>query len=245
MAVATPVLERVSDTEETRVLNYNPTTEEDELHNSRISRNYQKLINPEATISDLLHPEVNDTYVPAEIKPQAPAAEPVEDKKEEIYRVESARTDSYLFRADSFLYQKEATAQEEAIKEVAAQEEADEEENEDLRPTATTIQYKTTGTKKTEEEGTFENKHAAKHVSFSKRDKIIIAVVVSVIVALFVLIVVNSAIITGLNNDLGSLQSSLNQARNVYQRVANEVTDYNSNLENTVNALAESLGMSK
>lgn len=238
MAVATPVLEREK-VENKSAYGYSVQAEEDTIHNSLISERYQRIVNPNAT---RVEPEMTFEAKPAEqnIAEEAQVSAPAPAEAQPLYRVESARTHSALFCADSPINQAVERQQE-----IVAETESDEEENEDLRPTQTTIQYKTASAKKTEEEGVIENSAAAKRMSLSKRDKIIIGVVVSIIVALFVLIIVNSAIITGLNNDLGSLQSSLNQAKSVYQRVANEVTEYNANLEETVRALAESLGMSK
>ncbi len=215
MAVATPVLERRIGVREENS-DYVPERTADEIHNARIKDNYARLINPETKISDIKNEPKAETAetpvedVPAQQKMQAP------------YFVESARTNADVFRADSAINSWAQIAK----PETASQQDNEEEESEDLRPTLTTIQYKTTGTKKTVEEGVIANTSAEKRVNLSKRDKIIIAVVVSVIVALFVLIIVNAAIISGLNSDLGSLQSSLENVRGSYAGVSGELNDF-------------------
>ncbi len=79
----------------------------------------------------------------------------------------------------------------------------------------------------------------------TKKEKIIIAVVVSVIVALFALIIINSAIISGLNSDISSLQSSLTEVRVTYSSVNEQVSGFANNLIETVRVFAEMNGMIK
>lgn len=238
MAVATPVLER--------------TQQADELHNSLIRERYAKLINPETKLSDLrpqsaapVQEAAAVDYATAEFvaAEPAPAMEqaPVAYVQEKPYLVENARADADIFRADSAINRKVTVVQPQAT----AQIETVEEENEDLRPTSTTMQFTTQAKSTAYEEGKIENTSAEKRISLSKRDKIAIAVVVAVIVALFALIIINSAIISGLNNDLSSLQSSLISAKMAYAGVSQDVADYNANLSETVRHLAESLGMVK
>lgn len=242
MAVATPVLER--------------TQQADELHNSLIKERYAKLINPETKLSDL-RPQsaapvqeaatvdyANAEFVAAEPAPVMEQA-PVAYVQEKPYLVENARADADIFRADSAINRKVTVVQPQAQPQATAQIETVEEENEDLRPTSTTMQFTTQAKSTAYEEGKIENTSAEKRISLSKRDKIAIAVVVAVIVALFALIIINSAIISGLNNDLSSLQSSLISAKMAYAGVSQDVADYNANLSETVRHLAESLGMVK
>lgn len=237
MAVATPVLER--------------TQQADELHNSLIRERYAKLINPETKLSDL-RPQaaapVQEAAVvdyataePAPVMEQAPVAY----VQEKPYLVENARADADIFRADSAINRKVTVVQPMVQPQATAQIETVEEENEDLRPTSTTMQFTTQAKSDAFEEGKIENTSAGKRISLSKRDKIAIAVVVAVIVALFALIIINSAIISGLNNDLSSLQSSLISAKMAYAGVSQDVADYNANLSETLKHLAESLGMVK
>ncbi len=238
MAVATPVLERRSDTAERT--DFYPVHSEDELHNSMIKENYARLINP-----DFYKKEVaQETSVPVfEEQPQAiESAYSAPVATQEIakpYLIEGARADADIFRADSPVNRKIAQT------ETFAQADSDEEENEDLRPTSTTIQYKTSDVKSTVEEGVIAKSDAEKRTGLSKRDKIIIAVVVSVIVALFVLIIVNSAIISNLNNDLNSLQSSLTNVKAAYAGVSDEISDYWQGIGETVEQFARTNGMVK
>lgn len=246
MAVATPVLERrIEDTQEEVRYSYNSRQIDDEIHNSRIRDIYQQLINPETKMSD---------FRPAAPAQQAPeqfvqAATPVQQVAQvaapmqtETRFVEGARTDSELFRADSAINRKVTFVQEEAQPVVNVQQTVIEEENEDLMPTRTTMQYNAEN-KETDAEGTVVNASAKKRIQLTKRDKIVVAVVVAVIVALFALIIVNSAIISNVNNDLSTLQTSLKAARGTYEQVSNELADYESNFDETLRALAESLGM--
>ncbi|MDE5729425.1 MAG: hypothetical protein K2I20_04545 [Clostridia bacterium] len=245
MAYATPVLERNEVTEE-RKFNYAPCMT-DEEHNMRIKKNYAMLINPEMRLDDVLGRSVEEVKAaaPAEVAPAAPViasapAAPVIIEKP--YRVENARADSPLFRADNPINRRILNVQKQVAE---AQPSVEEEENEDLRPTPTTIQYKTTGVQNTVEEGKIANIGAEKRTSLNKKEKIIIAVVVSVIVALFALIIINSAIISNLNNDLSSLQSSLTDVRGAYSGVDAQVSGFASNLLETVRGFAESNGMIK
>lgn len=239
MAVATPILERKTEEERRESYGYTSQMTADELHNSRISNIYAKLINPDSKMSD---------FKPAEEQPQVPVQEeaPVQNYSaqvapaEGIYLVENARADADIFRADSAINMR-AEAQQMSSEPVMQASPSDE-ENEDLLPSRTTMQYSTEAKKETEE-GSISNRSAVKRVSLSKRDKVIIAVVVSVIIALFVLIIVNSAIISSVNSDLGSLHSSLNTARSSYESVLNEVSEYQENFEQTLESLANSYGM--
>ena len=252
MAVATPVLERKSILQE----------KEDEKHNALIGERYAQLINPENKIADLK----NGTNVPVQettvsnvqeavpVQMSAPVqeivAQPVIESVQseadthtyyaEPYLAPSGRADGEIFRADSEINRRLRATQ---LEVAAVQTESDEDENEDLRPTQTTIQYRTENVKKTVEEGATVNTRASKRLSFSTRDKIVIVAVVTVIVALLALIIVNSAIISGINNDINSLQRSLNSAKNAYSKVNEHINEYTSNLEDTVRALAEKLGM--
>ena len=216
MAVAAPVLERIVEEEQISApVRVAPSMTADELHNSQMRENLAKILNPEAKMSDF---SFNS--------PKAAAAEPVvfaEPAIEEMaapaqpYLVQNARADADIFRADS-IFNRVAAAP------VVDEVEIEEEENEDLRPTPTTIQYKTAG-HKTVEEGKIANTSAEKRVGLTKKQKIVIAVVVSVIITLLALIIVNSAIITNLNNDLSSLQSHLSSVKTAANNINNQISD--------------------
>ncbi|MDE7439092.1 MAG: hypothetical protein K2N23_01095 [Clostridia bacterium] len=227
MAVLAPVLERKLNTAE------NVTTEEsrdvnmsaEERHNSRIKVNYAKLINPDTTVGDVIRRE------PA---PQQRIVEPVREQKP--FLVENARANSELFRADSAINRKQV--------EVNAQ--AEEEENEDLRPTAETIKYKSDVASKLVIDDKISNKQT-KASKLSKRDKVIIAVSLLVIVALFVLVIINSAVLSNLNSEISYLESDLASVQDTYAEVVQDKTAYldEENIMHVVSEFADKLGMIK
>ncbi len=211
MAVAIPVLEREITEEKEVSYNFTSRMTADELHNSKIRENYARLMNPELKLGDLIAEKPANANMQRSEAQSAPAVEP--------YLVENARADSDLFRADSPINRridvKEAT--------LFAEQETEEEDNEDLRPTLTTIQYKTSDAKVTVEEGKIRNAAAEKRSVLGKREKIIIGVVIAVIVSLFALIIINSAIISNINQDLNSLQSSLISVKAGYATASDNV----------------------
>lgn len=239
MAVATPVLERNAVTEEK--LNYGYSRMAEEEHNARIKRNYAMLINPETRLDEMLGREEVAAIATEERAEEAliPTAASREIIFQKPYLVENARADSAIFRADSPVNRRTL----EVAPQVVAKADNEEEENEDLRPTLTTIQYRTAGVQATIEEGKIENTGAEKRAGLAKRDKIIIAAVVSIILALFVLIIVNSAIISGLNSDIGSLQSSLTTVKGAYAGVSDQVSLFTDGLSETVENFARLHGM--
>ena len=234
MSVASPVLERKVNTEaesDYRKEIYGGTVlSDDEKHNSKISSNYAKLINPECKLHDIITREAEP------VKEREPLFMTVhrEERNEKPYLVENARADSDIFRADSAINRR-------AESKVIVASNVEEEENEDLRPTQTTIQYKTAGVKTNTEEGKIENASSKKRLS--KKEKITIAAIVSVVIALFVLIIINSAIISNVSSDISALQSSLESAKVTYTEVIGERQEYLANLQGTVDNFAISNGM--
>ena len=230
MAVA--VLERNVNTlekiEEERKVNsgFNSQMTADEQHNAQIRENYARLISDTTNVDEVLGRSQSA---------EAPKARNV--LFAEPYFAESARTSSEIFRADSPINRKVADVQP-----VMAVEEG-EEENEDLRPTSTTIQYKTYGVKKTVEEGEAANVATEKRTGLSKKEKIVIAAEVSIIVAMLILIIVNSAVISSINADLGNLQTSLTTVKLSYSNISDEVTDLSQNAVQNAKEFAESIGM--
>lgn len=238
MAVATPELEmRIEGTQEEVRRESVPQTY-DEIHNARISDIFAKIMRSDTKMSDFR------ASMPVQQAPEQEVNMVVTPVQPEARFVEGARTDAQIFRADSAINRRVTIIQAEEQPEVIASAAVTEEENEYSMPTRTTMQY-TTENKEADEAGTVVNASAEKRIRLAKRDKIIIAVVVSIIVALFALIIINSVLISGLNNDLSSLQTSLKNARSAYDHVTNEITDYKSNFGETLRALAERLGMIK
>ena len=117
-----------------------------------------------------------------------------------------------------------------------------EDESEDLRPTATTIQYQTIsadGTaivgRRTMQEGEIsrpaEMQDKTEKITLTRRDKVILGVILGLILAVFVLIIVNSAIISGLNSDITQLEGMADTARAEYSEALAEydsVTSYDN-----------------
>lgn len=207
MAVDTPVLERITkDTEKKCSVPSRMDFMAEEEHNARIRDTYARLINPDNKIEDV--------FKRAEAKASAVAEKPVSQSapapvKRSIagshaYVVENARADAAIFRADSSVNAQRAQIAQ-VKKEVAVTTPA-EEENEDLRPTPTTIQYQTIGMKSVTKTTAATKKSA---VTFGKREKIIVAVFVAVVIALITLVLVNATIISNLNAEIASVQDSI------------------------------------
>lgn len=237
MSVA--ILERKVNTENEREVRDNYISAE-EKHNSQISANYARLINPENSIRDIL--ARGEAVLSDEKSVMVTEREPAFKRVTEVapYRVENARANADIFRADSLVNKRSAVA-------VAEAQPADEEDDEDLRPTQTTIQYQTVGVKKTEEGkiATQAKTSSKRTLQLTKKDKITVAVAFAVIVALFVLIIVNSAIIAGLNNEVSILQDSLAKAESVYTEVLSQKNAYmdDGNLFDIVSDFASNNGM--
>ena len=223
MAV-TPVLERKVNTEESVTAEVSRTTtmSADECHNSRIKVNYAKLINPDTTIGDV---------IPKEPVRQQQVVEPVRIQKP--FLVEDARANSPIFRADSAINLRQT---EEA--------QAEEEDNEDIRPTAETIKYKSAS--KIVIDDKISNKQT-KASKMKKRDKVLLAVALLVIVALFVLVVINSAVLSNLNSEISTLQSNLETVKDSYAEVVQNKEAYfdPQNILQVVNDFAQKFGMIK
>lgn len=231
MAVAAPVLERRTAMEErtSRVYNAAPIT--DEEHNARIRQNYARLINPENKIDAAL-----DRAPVAEV--EAPVATEQKVSYAQPAFVENARADADIFHAHSEINLRLAAQQ----KQISAEMSSDEEEDEDLRPTLTTIQYKTTGVKNSVEEGKIENTGVEKRTGLSKRDKIIIAAIVSVVLVMLILVIVNSAVLSNINGDVSSLQSSLTALKGSYEGVKDEINPWLDLTEEDIANIAKELG---
>lgn len=226
------LLDRKETEEKERTYGYNSAIMANEEDIARIRRNYAKLINPETKIDELLGRETA-------VAQQEVVAEPVRrtNLDEKISLVQNARADSDLFRAYSSINR--------TVAEATTEQDSDEEENEDLRPTPTTIQYRTAGVKGTVEEGKLRNSNAEKRAILNKKEKIIIAVAVSVIIALFALIIINSAIISKLNGDIGTLQSSLTTLKGAYAGISDNVKEYLADIGTKIADFAQSRGMVK
>lgn len=231
MAVATPVLERRTATEVRTSRNYYTAPITDEEHNARIKQNYARLINPENKLDEALNrAPVAEVEAPVAPEQQASSAQPA--------FVQSARADADIFNAHSEINQRLAAQQ----RQIIAEQSSGEEEDEDLRPTITTIQYKTTGVKNTVEEGKIENTDVEKRTSLSKKDKIIIAAIVGAIILMLVLVIVNSVVLSNINGDVSYLQSSLTTLKGSYEGVKDEINPWLSMTEEDVARIAAQFG---
>ncbi len=239
------------------VLDRETEREIEESEYNRIKRNYSMLINPELKAGDLLGNKYDEQAAAqaqamqarqmqmqamqeqiAAMKMQNAAVENTVAVPEQPYLVQNARADSILFRADSEVNRNRMQQAEQM-----ATEEDEDEENEDLRPTPATIQYRTAGVQKTEQEGVLQSAKPEKHSVLTKKEKIVIAVVVSVFVALFALIIINSAIISNISNEINSLESSLAVAKQEFAEVDGRYSSFIENIAKTVEEFAKANGM--
>ena len=212
MAVDTPVLEsRVQESSVNEVVPARRINLTEEEHNARIKDTYARLINPNYNrVEDVFDNAAQPVEAPVMQAEPIQTAAPVDNSP---YFVENARATAAIFRADS------------AINAVSAQQETmvapEEEENEDLRPTATTIQYQTLG-KAEKKVNSVTDKRS--HV-FGKKEKILLAVFVLVIVALVTLVIVNSAIINNLNSEIFNVQEKISTVRGAISGVKSSMED--------------------
>ncbi len=236
MAVSTPVLEREL-TREKPNTEFAARISADEEHNSRIKKNYAMLINPEAKLDEVLgrsETEAKSVSVQA-VAPIVSAREIAIERKP--YFVENARATAAIFRADSPVNKLAADRL------MSVSQESEDEESEDLRPTPTTIQYKTSGVQNSIVKSQAENVSAEKRSALSRKEKIAIAVVAAVIVALIVMVIINSAIISGINSELSTLQSTLTTVKGTYGGINDQINSFAENLTETVENFAYNHGM--
>lgn len=229
MAIASPVLERKvtaspEDAQQAQKAEYTSTTmSEEEIHNARIRDNYARLINPDYKISDLFNQQ--EATAQPEVKPLVDVNVNTANvaRQARPYLVENARADAAIFRADSQINRRISDYIPESAK-------ADEEEdNEDLRPTKTTIQYKTMLDSANKKKDIKINQKSEDHV-LAKKEKIIIATFISVVVALFTLVIINSIVIANLNADIAAVEDKLVAVRgalaNVSETINNSVIQF-------------------
>ena len=242
MAVATPVLEKRINTASPEVVNsYSVSSfEQDAIHNANIKNNFARLMNPQNKAADALG-RVQQVQQP--VQPAAPtavsssaniifSAQPVinaapvapqpqitvaPQQTASPYLVKDARADAAIFRADSEINKVRNIAP--VIPSAQVVDYTEEEEDENLRPTATTIQYKTA--EKTLKEVRVENAST----SLSKKEKIIIGTFVGIVVMLFALIIINAAIISSLSVDISNLNNSLATLQNTAAQVQEQVEE--------------------
>ena len=211
MAVDTPVLERrTSELNRTNNVPFAVPTrseyEAEDEHNARIKDNYARLINPNNKIEDIFN---QNCATPVQEPVQV--AQPVQA---EPYLVQNARADAAIFRADNPINQR-FVADATVVSEASA-----EEENEDLRPTAATIQYRTVDCADVETDSV-----QSERFSLSKKQKTMLIVLVAVVVSLITLIIINATIIANLNTDIAQLNSDIAGINAEIQSSVSQIAD--------------------
>lgn len=181
-----------------------PQALSDEAHNARIRDNFARLINPENKIEDL--------FAQATAAEKASASVQAEQMDLRPYLVENARADAAIFRADNAVNRISDSVSVSANAS-AVVEQAEEEENEDLRPTKTTIQYRTIGVNDNRKVKETAEKHGQ---ILGKREKIIIATFVGLVVVLFSLVIINSAIIANFESDIAAIQNGIDTVKSSF-----------------------------
>ncbi|MGN0807576.1 MAG: hypothetical protein ACI4MN_03905 [Candidatus Coproplasma sp.] len=216
MAVDTPVLERRA-SELTRANNVpfavpsRSEYEAEEAHNARIKDNYARLINPNNKIEDVFNQSAA-----APVQESVQVAQPVQSQP---YLVQNARADAAIFRADNPI-NKRFVADAVVVNEVC-----EEEESEDLRPTAATIQYRTVDK---DEESEPETLHS-ESFSLTKKQKTVLIVLAAVVVALIALIVINATVLANINSDIAVLNTEIAE---VNAQLQSSIANINDKLSN-------------
>lgn len=246
MATATPVLERERTSERDLraygriaggVENTQEMTEEQKAlrFNSRISENYQKLINPEysraedfaapaeqASAEDIFARGAFDSapafeQVPAYQAPafqQAPVAERL-SVQSPVFGQE-ARAAVYEAPAEAPVYTEQAYEQ---------QAPAYAEEDADLMPTATTIQYRSDLFEDEKPVAAVEEK---KRYALTSKGKLLMAVYALVVVVILALIIINTSVLKTLDGDVAEQEARLSETMSQSQAVKDDIDYYSS-----------------
>ena len=207
-------------TEEQRALNFN----------SRISENYQKLINPELTRAEEIMGESEPQPAPVYDSAEAYArATLYPEREQEAPQFVHHRVDGDIFRADSAINARaQAPVQEVARpayapayeEQAPAYEESPyAEENEDLTPTATTIQYRT-DLYAEERPAAAEGK---KRFAMTAKGKLLMAVYAVVVAVVLALIIINTSVLRTLDDSVAAREAELNAALARAEQVANDI----------------------
>lgn len=250
MAVGTPVFERSTNTykeDERRKERMSVETN----HNSRISDNFARLVNPENKIKDIIASidAEGSQIVPPVVEDIQPVMQHPKTvvNQAPVYFVRNARADADIFRADSPV---NASAEYMPPRPIYT----NITEGEDLRPTSVNMQYQTvgvdgsvkpfnsTGVKdKSKISHSAEQPEKENRFVLKRRDKVILGVIVALIVAVFTLIIINSAVIYNLKSDISELETLRQAAVAEYEQVVAEYEDVIS--EDSVRAAAQAAGI--
>lgn len=211
--------------------------------NSRISENYQKLIDPSykaaedffgapvaeaapatemyATAEEYaratLYPERAQAAQSAPVQ-EAPAAAPVSYGHErvtaDIFRADSSLNAGRMAQTPVLEPVQEAPAYEQPVYEAPVYE-----EDADLAPTATTIQYRTDLYREEQKTVTEEKKGYA----MTAKAKLLMAVYAVVVVVVLALIIVNTSVLRTLDSEVIDREAALNSAMTRYEAVTEEL----------------------
>lgn len=214
MAADTPVMERTTN-EKSFARNYSGFGQADyvseQAHNARIKDTYARLIDPNNSLEDVFAREEKAMARPVEnTVAEAPRAEAP-------YLVHNARADADIFRANSAYNRVDGMAAQAEVAVYPA------EEDEDLRPTSTTIQYKTID--KAQNDTRVYSASESKRTILGKKEKTIIAVFVAVVIALLALVVINSAVIASLEEQIAAVQTNIDTVRGAIAGVNSSISE--------------------
>lgn len=218
-------------TEEQRALNFN----------SRISENYQKLINPDFTRAEEIMGESIPQAAPVYDTPEDYArATLYPEREQQVPEFVHHRVEGDIFRADSPInarvqapareeYEQTFSAAPEFAQDVQpayapSYEEAPAyenyaEENEDLKPTATTIQYRTDLYAEERPAAVSERKRYA----MTAKGKLLMAVYAVVVVVVLALIIINTSVIKSLDESVAAREAELNAAVARAEQLASDI----------------------
>lgn len=203
--------------------------------NSRISENYQKLINPDLTRAEEIIGDAAPQQTPVYETPEDYARSVLypEREQEQAPRFEHQRVTEDIFRADSPINAARVQAPErEAYTQQAYAAEAQPayaptfeqepyaEENEDLTPTATTIQYRTD---LYADERPAAQVGERKRFSLTAKGKLLMAVYAVVVVVVLALIIINTSVLRSLDASVAERQAELDAALVRAEQVAEDI----------------------
>ena len=205
--------------------------------NSRISDNYQKLINPE-------YKREESANVSAEVY-DSQVFEPV---------FEHQRVTGDVFRADSVynapkrsfaeipvnsasVYTEPVYAPETIEEPFVSVAENGEIAETDLMPTATTIQYQNNLYKEEQQEHVESKKY-----SMTAKGKVLMLVYSLVVMVILALIIVNTSVLKTLDSDVAQQREALNAAMSEYAKVQEQVDELTS-VESIIDRATNDLGM--
>lgn len=206
--------------------------------NARISENYQKLINPDlkkaedimgASAPETFEQPIYDTpeaYARATLYPERTEEQAVPQFRHQRVTEDIFRADSPLnARAETFAMPQQAVEFEQPVfaPQTEHPEEAEqfyaEEANEDLKPTATTIQYRSDLYR--EEKQTVVEEQ--KKYSMTAKGKLLMAIYAVVVVVVLALIIVNTSVLKTLDSEAAAYEEQLRSTIAQAEQLADDI----------------------